>query len=419
MKKILLYISSLMVLSSCSKSFLDVNNSPNSATFSRSDYAMAGALNTTAQNLNGPNAIGSAWTGYYGFSTSFTGGGQQKTYVFTNTDFTYWDSYYHNIYDYQYVIQNGDKEGYSYLVGPAMIMQANLFQSLVDMYGNVPYSQALKLQSYVTPSYDDAQAIYIDLVKKLDTAITKIKAATWPSPAPGDIMFSGNKTNWVKLANTLKLRILMRQAYVTSQASYITTELNKIVTEGSGFLTSNAFINPGYVKQTGKLNPFYSSFGYNENDVEQTNHRFYKMGDVILNFLKNTHDIFRLQRVADVKVSNPIPDPVTGLPDKNNPDNYVGIPLGARGNAYLETLVSSIGSCQVNKGDATRPIVFMSAAESYFLQAEAAYRSGILALGDPQLLYQNGITQSFILDAATHTGTATATAAAATTAATT
>lgn len=419
MKKLLIICAgTVLVFSSCKKSFLDVNNNPNTATFSRADYQMNGALATSFGNgvwATPNNSVGGAWTGYWGFSTSFTGGAQQKTYIFSNTDFNFWDPTFDNIYDYQYVIKNANGQGFGYLVGPAMVMQAFLFQRLVDMYNDIPYTQALNLQAYVTPSYDAAQAVYEDLIKKLDTAITLIKAATFSSA--GDVMFAGNKTNWVKFANTVKLRILLRQTAMSGRDTYITTEINKILAEGSGFLTADARVNPGYLKQTGKLNPYYGTWGYNENDVEQQNHRFYKTGAVIVNFFKNTLDTFRLQRIADPKVGSPILDPITGLVDKNNFNNYVGVPLGAQGNSYLETLCSSVGSALVVKGDAVRPIIVLSAAESYFLQAEAAQRYGIAGLGNAQTLYESGVTNSFILDAATYSGTSTATAAVATTAA--
>jgi len=417
MKKILSYLTLLLVLSSCSKQFLDVNVGPNSATNSRSDYEFTGALNTTAGSMVGPNQTGGAWTGYYGFSTSFTGGGVQKTQIFTNTDFNYWDGPYHNIYDYQYVVQNGAAEGYGHLIAPAKIMQCYLFQRMVDCYGNVPYTQALNLQAYVTPAYDDAQTIYFSLIKRLDSAIADIKAATWPTPMTYDIMFQGNKTKWVQLANSLKLRILMRQAYITANTAYINTELAKIVAEGSGFLTANANINPGYLKTTGKLNQLYSSMGYNENDVEASNHQFFKMGDVIITFLKNTNDQFRLQRKADPRPNGTVD--ATGTPDRTLATNYVGVPLGGKGNGYLTAAVSAQGSSQISKGDAVRPTIFMSAAEVYFLLAEGGVRYGIAGLGDPQTNYQTGITQAFIADAAVGTATATATSAAATTAAAT
>ena len=392
----------------CKKSFLDVNKNPNSAGATRADFAFTGAVISTANSMLGPNQLGGAWTGVFGFSTSFTGGGQQKTYVFSNSDFNYWDGIYDNITDYNYVVNNATKDGYGYLTGPAIIMRSYQFQKLVDMYGDIPYFEAFNITKTVTPAYTPGQQVYEDLIKKLDSAIALTKAATFPASATEDIVFKGNKTNWVKLANTLKLRMLIRQSLIPGRATYITSEINKIVAEGSGFLTTNALIQPGYAKTTGKLNPFYNSFGFNENDVEQTNHRFYKVGSVLVNFLKNTNDIFRLQRKADMKVQG-------NNGDKNDPTNYVGVNLGQK-SAATETTVSSIGSSLIVKGEATRPLVFMTAAESYFLQAEAGVRYGLL--GNPQTNYENGVIEAFKLDAGIGTSSAaTATTAAATAAA--
>jgi hypothetical protein len=166
--------------------------------------------------------------------------------------------------------------------------------------------------------------------------------------------------------------------------------------------------NPGFSKSVGKLNQFYVNWGYNENDVE-TGFRFNKLNTVLINFLKNTSDLFRLQRIATPKVG--------GSP--TNPADYVGIPLGGGGNGYLETLVSSIGSQSVVKGDATRPIVILGAAEAFFLKAEAAQRYSIAGLGSAQSNYEDGVRWAFRLAAATHVASATATDAQATTAANT
>lgn len=405
MKKLIILFSVVTLMAGCKKSFLDVNNNPNSPGQTKSNFAFTGAVITHANTMLAPHLLGGAWTGIYGYSTSFTGGGQQKTYVFANTDFNFWDPIFDNITDYNYVIKNGSKEGYAYLVGPAIIMRSFQFQKLVDTYNNIPYFEAFNITGDVTPGYTGGQVVYEDLIKKLDSAITLIKAATFPSSAPEDIVFKGNKTLWIQLANTLKLRMLIRQSMMSGRSSYITTEINKITAEGSGFLTTNALINPGYTKATGKLNPFYASVGYNENDVEQQNHRFYKVGSYLINYLKSTSDTFRLQRKADMKVQG----------NNGNPSdfsNYVGVNLGQRSGA-TETVVSSIGSSLVVKGEATRPIVFFTAAESYFLQAEAGFRYGLL--GSPETNYNNGVIESFKLDAGIGTSpAATATAAAAT-----
>jgi hypothetical protein len=186
---------------------------------------------------------------------------------------------------------------------------------------------------------------------------------------------------------------------MSGRLSYIQTEVGKITTEGSGFLTSTyASSNPGFLKQVGKMNLFYANYGYTDQDQEGGTYRFRKMNAVIINWMKSSSDGFRLQRLATPKVG--------GSP--NNFADFVGVPLGGGGNAYLETLVSSIGSSQVNKGDATRRMLVMTPAEAYFLIAEAQV-AGVTGLpGTAQSNYENGVRWAFRQAAATQTTTATA-----------
>ncbi|HYM95609.1 MAG TPA: SusD/RagB family nutrient-binding outer membrane lipoprotein, partial [Chitinophagaceae bacterium] len=134
----------------------------------------------------------------------------------------------------------------------------------------------------------------------------------------------------------------------------------------------------------------------------------YRMANnVIITNLKNTTDLFRLSRLFNPK----------GGGNPNNSSDYVGIPMGAA-TGFLSSSVSSLGSEQIVKGDAGRPSIIMTAAESYFLQAEAAQVFGIAGLGSVQTLYNSGVQWAFRLAAATQTGTATATNAQADAAAT-
>lgn len=410
-KKIIYFLSATAIFfGSCKKEFLNVNTNPNSAAVSRSDFEFTGSLAVTAAAMVGPNQIGGAWAGIYGISTSFTGAGAQRTYIFSNSDFTYWDGMYQNINNYQYVIDNGAAEGYAHLSAPARIMQSYVYATLVDMYNNIPFTQSLN-SKFITPTYDKGQVVFDSLIVRLDKSIADIKAATWPTTVASDIVFQGNKTNWIKLANTLKLRILMRQSMMTANASKITAGINAILAEGTGFVDADVYVKPGYLKAAGKTNPLYIALGYNENDVEQSNHQLYKVNNFLIDMLKNTNDNFRLIRKADPRTSNP---------DATNPANFVGIPTGGVGSTYATSLTSAIGSSLIAKGEATRPMVFFSAAESYFLRAEAAQRFAIAGLGVAQTLYESGIKAGFVLDAGNGTSPApTATVAASQTAATT
>jgi hypothetical protein len=415
MKKYLIILISVVALASCKK-FVDVNTNPNTPTVTRPEFVFANALNQTASFIvGGSHSLGSTWSGQMSHSTSFTGGGEEKTYAFTSSTFDFFGTGYDNLNDYQFVINNAAAGGKAHLIGPSKIMQALMFQKLVDLYGNVPYTQALQGTAFVTPAYDNAQTIYESLITKLDEAIQDINDNPWPISEPSDITFASHSgptgaTKWIQFANTVKMRILMRQSFMAGRSAYITTEINKIVAENSGLITYHMLSNPGFTKSPGKLNNFYGTYGYTENDVETGTYRFRKMNAVIINWLKASGDLFRLSRLATPKVG--------GNPASFG--DYLGVPLGPTGNIniYLETLVSSVGSEQVVKGDATRPMILMSAAEAYFLKAEAAQRYGISNWGGGQVSnaqqsYEAGVRWAFRLAAATHTSTATATDAAA------
>ena len=98
-------------------------------------------------------------------------------------------------------------------------MKAYHFQILVDCYGDIPYSEALGRSLEATPKYDDAQTIYEDLIVQLTEAITLIKNAPENVVIPGDddAMFGGDMDEWIKFANTVKLRILVRQSDMTGR----------------------------------------------------------------------------------------------------------------------------------------------------------------------------------------------------------
>jgi hypothetical protein len=394
MKKYLIFLGALAMVS-CKK-FLDVNTNPNTPTVTKANYVFANAQNVTAASqVGGPHSLGSTWAGFWGHSTSFTGGGQEKTYVFTTNDFNFFDGWYDNLTDYQYVIDHAATDGFGYLVGPAKVMQCYTYQKVVDCYGNVPYSQALKGTSNTYPVYDDAKTIYESLITKLTEAVADMNAATFPLNEQSDLMFKGNKANWIRFANSLKLRILIRQSNMAGRDSYITTAINAIT---GGFITDNVYVNPGYTKTSGKLNPFYGNYGYDQNDAQTGTFAYRKMNKVIIDWFKNSNDLWRIQRVAA---------PKTGGSPTNFAD-YTGVPMGSA-TGYLEAVCASIGSEQIVKGDAGRSSILMSAAESYFLLAEAAQRYGIASLGTAISNYQTGMRWAHRLAAATQTGTSSAT----------
>lgn len=92
------------------------------------------------------------------------------------------------------------------------VLEVYTWSVLVNTFGDIPYSEALNPEN-VLPKFDDDAAIYNDLVTRLDKAIGMFD----PSAAglgTGDLYYSGNIPNWIKFANSLKLRLALTIADV-------------------------------------------------------------------------------------------------------------------------------------------------------------------------------------------------------------
>ena len=403
-----LLVSGMLILLSCNKSFLDINTNPNSLPTATPSYVITNALNTTAENMvgsnalgNGINAQGSYWSGQWTQSSSYILSTTIFSYAFTNGDFTgYWDRLYNNLNDYQYVIENADANDQKYFKGPAKIMKAYIFHTLVDIYGNIPFSDALKGVNSLAPKFDDQKAVYEGLITLLDEAIVDCKANAFSSAfASADIVFKGNTGKWVKFANSLKLRLLIHQSRISGRDGYITTELNKINAEGSGFITGEDVGSGGagfYVATAGKTNPLYEYIGYTANGAVQGFARFNRPTKYLFDVLLAASDTFRLKRIAYAK----------GGENGNTPgksaaaevvSNYVGVPFGVA-SGFTAPSTSYIGPSVIVKGDFAKPVILMTASEIQFLLAEAKQRfPSINIAGSAQSFYEEGVKQSFRL----------------------
>ncbi|WP_346857107.1 SusD/RagB family nutrient-binding outer membrane lipoprotein [uncultured Draconibacterium sp.] len=91
------------------------------------------------------------------------------------------------------------------------VIQVYSFQCLVDGFGNVPYTEALMGSENSSPKYDDAAAIYGDLLTRISAAITTMDAS-YGSFGSADILFGGDVASWKKFAASLKVRIGIRLA---------------------------------------------------------------------------------------------------------------------------------------------------------------------------------------------------------------
>jgi hypothetical protein len=96
-----------------------------------------------------------------------------------------------------------------YILGASKIIRCYVLMTLVDMYGDIPYSQSLQGIDNLTPVYDSSASVYKGILIELDDAIQTLKITDnlEPSmPKDADLYYS-DKASWITLAKTLKLKM--------------------------------------------------------------------------------------------------------------------------------------------------------------------------------------------------------------------
>ncbi|KQM79129.1 hypothetical protein ASE74_00725 [Pedobacter sp. Leaf216] len=391
MKKKFIYVftvSAVLMLGACKKGFLDINDNPNNATNVKPSLILTGALNNTAAYTTGGSifySFAALWMNYWMTPGGVSGWYEERSYNFTTNwsgSTTLWGNLYDNLNDYASLEKQGKATGQNFFVAVAKTMKAWDYQYLVDFYGNVPYTQASKSVLFLNPKYDKGQAIYEDLAKQLDTAANLFKTATVsPSDVTADIYAKGDVKKWGKFANTLKLRILLRQSEIPGREQYIKDEIAKITANGFGYIGvgEGMFNNPGYLNTSGKQNPFWGVYGYAANGDKTASHTYMLASTYGMDFLKNNND----PRLG--KFYSTVNDGAGST--------YVSLVWGQDVN-FDQTLttVSGIGKGVLKSFDQSQPI--MTDFESLFLQAEAAQR-GYLG-GNAQANYEAAVTANFV-----------------------
>jgi hypothetical protein len=416
MKRILITVIAACFAFSCDE-FLDVNKNPNQATVSTPQLVLSNALaQTAAQNFY--NQMGAMFAGQWAPSGDVSGFVQEKTYDFNNTYGTgIWTTFYDILNDYKYVQEADAERGQLASGAIAKIMSTFLYHKLVDTYGNIPYTDALQGTTVIRPSYDDAQSVYEAIIDDLDEARDALLSIDDPGDNPGafDIVFGGNIDRWVEFANTLKLRLLIRQSEMPGRVSYIQAELAEIT---GGYLATDAIANPGYLKTAGKQNPFWDTYYKSENDALRNTYNFIRSTSFLVSTITTSDP--RLYKIVGPRGTRPhyeaktnvgtapCPGPTCTVYSVGDvipgPFSITGVTYGDESPAAYSNASSGIGSGILkayNQG-----VVLISAAESFFLQTEAVYRGWIA--GDATTLYNSAITASFNLLAVPDPNTTTA-----------
>ncbi len=266
-----------------------------------------------------------------------------------------WTSMYDALTDVRNVKKNAElAENWNYYL-IATVMEVYASQLLVDFYGSIPYTEANN-SAILNPAFQSADEVYDLMVSDLKLALSKDLSASSTDVIPGndDFLFGGDMDKWKQFANTLLLKLYLRQTEV--RPSVAQSGVQSLA--GVSFLTEDAAITQ-FVDEANRSNPLY------ESDRRQLNVATNLRASTTMGaYLQENSDTLRLSNFYDG----------TTFQNQGDFDNAAG---------------ASVSVVVLN---ATDPVYFISAAESYFLQAEAALRYGT---GDAQALYEAGVMAAF------------------------
>ena len=388
-------------------SFLDVNDNPNSATSVNPDAILATALTTTAANYTGGIAAGTNYnsyasfvTGYWAKSGTVSGFTEEQTYNYTTSYYQFlWGNTYDNLNDYD-IIQKQGVTDYPNHAAIARIMKVYNFLLLVDEYGDIPYTNALQGADNTAPTYDKAADIYKDFIVQLKGAIADIDAAGADARGvgPEDIVFRGDMMKWKQFANSLQLRILLRESQTNDAAlnTYVAAEMKSLQGAADGFIKQDVVAQPGYAANTDQQNPFYNRYGFAVGTTRPTSeYSFIIPTKYIIRQYESNKD----PRIAQLYRKGTI-DSVSA---------YLGGDLGQKSPPTFVSTTPNVGSRFLQSGTflrgANAPTVLMLLSEQLFSKAEAETRN-LFTGGDAAAKtdFLDGIKASFLFtyrDAAT------------------
>ncbi|RMF28488.1 MAG: SusD/RagB family nutrient-binding outer membrane lipoprotein, partial [Bacteroidetes bacterium] len=224
-----------VLLLGCTKDFEEINTNPNAPEEVNPQFLLSNVIWNAANN----NAV-DAWNAgnFLGQLTARKDFNEIDRWDLRSNQ-ELWDKTYHLLKDLQLLIALGERENPAY-IGPALVLRAFLASTLTDLWGDVPYTDALlgDTEGNFTPRYDRQEDIYLGpegILATLQRAVEALDEARGGLPLQGDVLFQGDLEKWVRFANSLRVRYLLR----ISKRVDVSAQLQALVNEGR-LMQSNA-----------------------------------------------------------------------------------------------------------------------------------------------------------------------------------
>ncbi len=371
-----------LLMSSCSEGLEDIDGNPRNITQEQLevDFQNVGSLYkpmfeniyqyTPAwsyqlqQNLNAD-----VFSGYMTNPRPFVAGANNTTYnLVSGWNNFIWSVPYSNVMNNARTIENETKDEFPELFAVSQILKVTAMHRVSDVFGPIVYTKFG--ESATTSEYDSQQEVYNAFFNDLDEAI-EILSDNIDSPrfTAFDLAYGGNYEKWIKFANSLRLRLAIRISMAdptkakTEGEKSLNHPVGVFVTNEDSFFVNGTLEHPiktinnswGDIRMNASMESIL--VGYNDPRIES----YYNTSDIVEGEFKGIRN---------------------------------GLPLLSGYNDELDQKADYIEFSLLSDTVLTPSVQLMTAAEVYFLKAEAALR-GWNGAGNAQANYEQGITTSF------------------------
>ncbi len=376
--KFLALTVAILLASSCTKDFENINTNPNEPVAVPANYLLSGAqkqLMDTSWDEWFNGRFGMLYSQYWS-QNAYTD--ESRYQPRPNITDSYWTLYYSGsnangggLADLQEIIKINTENNIGAVsenqIAIARIMKAWTFQNVTDIWGDIPYSEALQGESIRSPKFDKQSDVYAGLVSELTAAIAQLDASA-ASFASGDVIYNGDVGQWKKFASSLLMRVSMRMSDVSPAAAKTAFE-----SAYSGAFETN-----------GDNAMFYYGGAAPDNNPLNEDHKTrsdFAVSQTLLDMMNSLNDPRRPFYAEEAAVGG----------------GYVGLEYGGDGLADPTTVSQPSGAASNASGiyapDA--PGMYMTYAEVCFLMAEAVERGWSVGGGTAADWWARGIEASF------------------------
>ena len=390
------------------KKFLDVNKNLNDPTA----VPVSLLLSNCERNLAANTALGSGLGGVMSIYVHQTTGRVGADRYGAGS--AGWDGLYSAITNLNVIIAQGTAETRYAYAGIAKILKAYAYSILVDVYGDVPFSEFDKFADGITqPKFDKGKDIYPQLLTMIDEGIADINnpAPNASKPAADDYIYKGDLTKWKKAANTIKLKLYTQVRRVQDVKAAVTallaTPANLINSQAESFMMPY-----GPFGTTDDRHPAFGDYNATQRGGQLFSPWLYEiMKGKNANFLNGIPDPRVPYYIYNQKSATGTPENCTeyrdggfisiyfgsngNCRDGSNSNTYSLLGLYPAGGRFNDSAAQTITTITpIKAGTGALPHQFITYADRLYLEAELI-NTGVIT-GDEKAVFTKALDESFL-----------------------